>query len=91
MNHLPRPAQIIEPLVDLLLNVPNRTLGKPIVLSKLRWPFSAVQIKHSFAPCPNYVNVSGPVIVRINHYAESTETKSRRHEEDITTLPKRLG
>jgi len=51
----------------------------PNVLPQLRRTILAAQIEHGLTPLADDVNVRGPVIVRVDHGAQSIKAKNRGH------------
>jgi hypothetical protein len=53
---------------------------KSVVLSEFYRARRAIQIEDGFTTTPDHVGVGGPMIIRIDHYAEPVKPENRRHD-----------
>src|ERR1700682_3700256 len=91
MNFLLRPAQVGQVSRQHDLDTRDISPGKVVVFPKLyrsRWTF---QIEHRLSASSDYMDMSRPVVVWIDRYAQSVKTENCRHYSDSITIPKRLG
>jgi hypothetical protein len=83
MNSLPCLAKLVRVLrqrtLDVRGNVREFPSRKPVILPKLHRPCPAVQIEYSFTAPSNHMYVSRPVVVWINHDAQSIKSENCRH------------
>jgi hypothetical protein len=63
---------------------------KSLVLAQLWRPIRAEQIKYRLTASPDHMNVSGAVIVEINHHAQARKPEHCGHTYSLS-YPKRLG
>jgi hypothetical protein len=63
---------------------------KSVVLTQLWRPSRTVQIEYRLTPSPNYMNMSGAVIVEIDHHPQTRKPKDCGHDYSLS-YPKRLG
>jgi hypothetical protein len=64
--------------------------AKSVILAQLWRPSRTVQIEYRFTASPNYMNMSGAVIVEIDHHAQARKPEDCGHDDSLS-YPKRLG
>jgi len=79
MNLLPFLAKVFEVLSQGKQNPRKAPSGKPVVFANFDWTARAVQIEYCLTSRAYYVHMGRTMIVRINYYAQSTESEDRRH------------
>jgi len=53
------------------LNLRDLSPWKPIILAEFYWSSGTVQIENRFITSSNHVNMSWPMIIRINNHAQT--------------------
>jgi len=63
------------------LNVAYVLCAEPVAFTQFRWPFRAVQQKHSLAAAAaaSDMHMRWPVVVRIDRHPEAIEAENSRH------------
>ncbi len=72
-------------LSERLLNRVQFVLCEAEVLSQTGRPIRAVQLEDGLLSISNYMDVCRPMVVRINHYAETRKPQNGRHS--LSILP----
>jgi hypothetical protein len=91
MNSLPGPAQLFEAIHQDSHHAPYLPAGESIILSEFYRSCRTIQIEYCFVPYSNDVNMGWSMIVRINHNPQSAKPQNRRHWNNSSNIPKRLG
>jgi len=63
---------------------------KSVILAQLWRPSRTVQIEYRLTPSPNDMNMSGAVIVEIDHHPQTRKPEDCGHKASLS-YPKRLG
>lgn len=71
-------------LRQLPLYVVHSSQCHAIPLAQFRWPFRTVQHEHGLPYGRDDVNVSGAVIVSVDHHPQAIEAKDGWHSETIS-------
>src|SRR5438105_627721 len=84
MNLLPCSAKLFQVPSDSLLHLPDLSSRKSIILTQLRWSARTVQVEDGFTVRPNHMDMSRPMVVRVDHHAQSSKPQNCRHFQILT-------
>jgi hypothetical protein len=90
MNVPPRAAQRFQMIHQNSFDLRDLSPRESVVLPDLGRPRPTVQVEYRFTTSSDHMHMSRPVIIRINHSAQSIKSQNCRHIE-ILSYPKRLG
>jgi hypothetical protein len=90
MNVLPCCAQHLQVTSKDSLDLGDFPSRESVIFPNLNRSRPAIQMDYSLATSANDMNLCRPVVIRINHCAQSIKSQRGRHN-NIPSYPKRLG
>jgi hypothetical protein len=90
MNFLPSLAKQAQRCRQIGCDRRDVAPRKSVILAQLWRPSRTVQIEYRLTPSPDRMNVSGAVVVEINHHAQARKPEDCG-QYDSLSYPKRLG
>jgi hypothetical protein len=79
MYFTPFPAQFRDVRDQLVLDAPNVLAVEAVDSAQLWWAVRTVQNEHGFAPSSDDMDMSGPVIVGVDHHPQAIESENSWH------------
>jgi len=84
MDFLPCPTESLQVIEQLVFEARDLRTRKTVILPYRYRASRAIEIEDSFSVAPNDVNMSGPMVIRVNHHSQSPEPQHGRHQLIVT-------